>query len=280
MARNNIIAVETIDHIPRFIDFRRTARDLRTGGFTYTYRPNFYSFHDFGTSFTRIQLLDTVATINPNFFGEGQTQQQFKRLFYQYRRDVRDAINYPLRGSNLQLLVEKFGLGEGDDIDFWQFTASYAKYIPLGSEFYFGTFGSARLMNPKEQPYNRLVALGFRQFYVRSFELDLIEGHQYLLHKNSLRKKLIGSSYTLPKPFDQTPFSTIPFAFYLKAFVDHGWVGNRLAYPNNDRLSNQYLLGYGLGIDFVTYYDLVFKLEYGRNNAGTGGLFLNFRADF
>lgn len=280
LARNNIVAVETIDHLPRFIDFRKTARDLRTAGFTYTYRPNYYSFHDFGGSFTRIQTLDTIAEINPNYFGEGRTQQQFFRIFYQYRRDVRDAINYPLRGSNLSLIIEKFGLGGGNDVDFTQITASYARYLPLGREFYFGTSASGRLMSPREQPYNRLIALGFRQFYVRSFELDLIEGHRYLLQKNTLKKKLIGRSYTLPRPFDKTPFSTIPFAFYLKTFVDHGWVGNRLDYPLNQRLINRYLIGYGIGLDLVTYYDLVFKLEYSRNNVGTGGLFLNFRADF
>lgn len=280
LARNNIIAVETRDHIPRFIDFRETAREIRGTGLSYTFRPNFYSFHDAGWSHTRVEIMDTVARINPDFFGEGQTLQRFNRLFYQYRRDVRDAINYPLKGSNMALSIEKFGLGGNDDLNFTQITGTYARYFDMGGGWYYSGFGAARIMTPADQPYNRLIALGFRQFYVRGYELDLIEGHQFYLQKNTLRKKLIGSSYTIPKPFDKTPFSTVPFAFYLKAFVDQGYVVNNLFYPNNDRLSNRYLFGYGLGLDFVTYYDLVFKLEYALTNTGAGGLFLNFRADF
>ena len=44
--------------------------------------------------------------------------------------------------------------------------------------------------------------------------------------------------------------------------------------------SNEFLYGYGLGIDFVTYYDIVFRVEFSANKFGETGLFLHFNAPF
>ncbi len=280
-ARNNIVGVETVDHVPRFVDFRETAREIFNAGVTYTYRPNFYSFHDFSFRYSYTKVLDSIAEINPNYLGSnGQTNQRFFYAAYQFRRDFRDIIAYPLNGSLLNIQVEKYGLGVFDEIDHTEVTASYARFYDLGKGYYLSGLLSAKAYIGNEQPYNRFIALGFRQNYVRGYELDLIEGQQYLLQKTTLKKRLISSQYTLPKPFHKTPFSTIPFAFYLKAFVDSGVVNNELFYPANQRLINRYLLGYGLGLDFVTFYDVVFRLEYSLNNTGRKGLYLNFRADF
>jgi outer membrane protein assembly factor BamA len=280
-ARNNIVGTQTIDHVQRFVDFRETAREIFSTGITYTFRPSFYSFHDFSLRYSNTKVLDSIAEINPNYLGpNGQTSQRHFYAAYQFRRDFRDIIAYPLSGSLLNLQVEKYGLGIFDEINHTEVTASYAKFYDLGKGYYLSGFASAKAYFGAEQPYNRFIALGFRQFYVRGYELDLIEGQQYLLQKTTLKKRLISSKYTLPKPFHRTPFSTIPFAFYLKGFVDSGVVNNQLFYPANQRLINRYLLGYGMGLDFVTFYDVVFRLEYSLNNTGRKGLYLNFRADF
>ena len=44
--------------------------------------------------------------------------------------------------------------------------------------------------------------------------------------------------------------------------------------------SNEFLYGYGLGLDFVTYYDIVFRVEFSANKFGETGLFLHFNAPF
>jgi len=46
----------------------------------------------------------------------------------------------------------------------------------------------------------------------------------------------------------------------------------------NNQLENSLLIGYGLGIDFVTYYDLVFRLEYSMNRMNEHGFFIHFMA--
>ena len=67
----------------------------------------------------------------------------------------------------------------------------------------------------------------------------------------------------IPKlPFEK--FNTFHYALYANMFADAGYVKNKINFQNN-KLSNSFLCGFGVGIDFVTYYDLVFRLEYSFN---------------
>jgi hypothetical protein len=43
-------------------------------------------------------------------------------------------------------------------------------------------------------------------------------------------------------------------------------------------LDNKFIFGTGIGIDFVTYYDKVLRLEYGVNDMGETGFFIHFVA--
>jgi hypothetical protein len=45
-----------------------------------------------------------------------------------------------------------------------------------------------------------------------------------------------------------------------------------------NNLQNELLLGYGAGLDFVTYYDVVVRAEFSLNKMGEAGFFLHFTA--
>ena len=45
-------------------------------------------------------------------------------------------------------------------------------------------------------------------------------------------------------------------------------------------LANEWLSGYGLGLDLVTSYDQVMRVEYALNALGEDGLFLHFSQPF
>jgi hypothetical protein len=60
-------------------------------------------------------------------------------------------------------------------------------------------------------------------------------------------------------------------------FYDAAYVRDR-QFGDTSPLSNRYLHGMGAGIDYVTYYDLVFRVEYSWNREGEHGLFLHFTA--
>ena len=70
-------------------------------------------------------------------------------------------------------------------------------------------------------------------------------------------------------------FNTVPFSFYFKVFVDTGWAGNPLPATSNNFFNNQWIGSVGVGIDLITYYDWIFRLEYSYNFQGKGGLFFS-----
>jgi hypothetical protein len=76
-------------------------------------------------------------------------------------------------------------------------------------------------------------------------------------------------------PYMQTvKFRKMPVSMYLNAFYDGGYVSdNRFASQNP--LVNSWQYGYGLGYDYVTYYDLVFRFEYAWNKMGEHGFFFH-----
>jgi hypothetical protein len=75
-------------------------------------------------------------------------------------------------------------------------------------------------------------------------------------------------------------FSYFPLRLFLSTNFDHGFVNDRNQIPSNTRLTNTYLFGYGMGLDLVTFYDMVFRFEYSINNQNEGTFFFNLRAPF
>ena len=61
------------------------------------------------------------------------------------------------------------------------------------------------------------------------------------------------------------------------AYLDMGYVDSKTLKSNNF-LTNTFLYGGGLSLDFVSSYDIVFRVEYSINKMKEHGLFLHFVA--
>ena len=60
-------------------------------------------------------------------------------------------------------------------------------------------------------------------------------------------------------------------------FFDAAYTEDKKYFATNT-LSNKYIWGTGMGIDFVTYYDSVFRFEIAMNDLKEKGFFLHFTA--
>lgn len=67
-------------------------------------------------------------------------------------------------------------------------------------------------------------------------------------------------------------FAKFHYAFYLSLNGDVGYVTNHHREP----LANQWLYGYGIGLDFVTYYDITLRTEFSFNHLGKSGIYFHF----
>jgi hypothetical protein len=89
-----------------------------------------------------------------------------------------------------------------------------------------------------------------------------------------LRWRLIKPRVITIKKLNIPQFNTIPFYSYLNLFFDAAYVEDRYFYTNNF-LNNRWIYGYGIGLDFITYYDLVFRIEFAINHLQQTGIYLH-----
>jgi outer membrane protein assembly factor BamA len=278
-AENKNIAVRTVNHKPVFFDSEETLRIRRNYAIGYNYRRSFYSFHSFNIEYNYNTINDTIVGINPEYYEPEKITQRFFELTYTFTYDRRDAAPYPLKGHRLDVLVEKQGIGAFDDIDRAEINVNYTKFLDLGKGFYVANYLSGLSSLPSRQPYSNLGALGYRKDFIRGYELYLIESKNFILNRTTFKKRLlsvIGNMRFLP--IDQ--FKKIPLDIYFKVYFDSGYAENFENYDLNTTLSDRYLFGTGAGIDFVTYYDSVIRLEYSVNRENQAGFFLHFKKEF
>jgi hemolysin activation/secretion protein len=157
--------------------------------------------------------------------------------------------------------------------------SSFSHFVPLKNKFYYNYSLRGKLSFPKQQPFPQTVGLGYRNDFVRGYELYVIDGQDYAIFKNNLKRELFKKDFKLPD-FMPQQFGKVPAAFYLNFFTDFGYVRNYQPEWSNSTLGNKTLIGYGLGLDCVTWYNSVLRLNFSRNGIGENKFFFNVAREF
>ncbi|WP_420149903.1 BamA/TamA family outer membrane protein [Spirosoma sp.] len=257
--------------------FAKSEDILRTRAYVaaiLTHRRGLYHYHTLDVRYTRNTIADTIARLNPDYFLESRTRQQFASMSYNYRYDRRDNVVYPLRGTLLSGGVSVSGLLPSDDFHFLDLAASATRYWPLGGRFYGAGNLRARVTWPTNQPYFSLRGLGSSSDMVRGYELYVIDGQRTAIWRNSLRYQLVDTRKQL-KWLHIRQFNTVPISIYLTGFADAGYVSSTVAEQYQSQLANRLLLGTGMSLDLVTFYNLVMRFSGTINAQGKTGFFFN-----
>ncbi len=277
---NKNIPYKTVEHKRIFHDSDRWLRKRTRGGTTFTYRPSFYSFHNFSLNYFYTNVQDTIIQLNPNYFVNSGTEQRFFELSYSFIRDLRDIAQYPLKGFYFLSSITKRGLKIYDDVDQLELRALYSRFWDMGKKFYLsGTIGGS-LSFPEIQSYNLLNSIGYRPFTLRGYELYVIEGQHFATSKWTLKRLLVEGKPTIETFFRKNQFNEFPFAIYLKTYFDIAYVNNYNNYSENSFFTDELIYGAGFGLDVVTFYDIVFRFEYSYNKAKESGFVFGVRSSF
>ena len=247
----------------------------------FNYRESFYNTHTFGLHYNQTYVDDTIrsASLNPDYMlGDDNVQRSFD-LIYQFRRDFRDRNNYPLDGFVINAFLRKTGLGIFQDVDQGSAEINTAIYTPLYKDrLYLGNSLSGYTSYPRKQGYINYNGLGFGNNLLKGYELYVIQGQHYMMNKNELKFRLFSVEGNLGKLMFLKQFRKIPLSAYFKVFFDQGIVGNSLENPSISQFTNNYLYSTGVGLDLVTYYDAVLRLEYSINRLGDTAFFINVKS--
>ncbi len=255
----------------------------RTGAFaTLTYRNGLYQTHNLIVDYISSRVADSVVFKNENYFLEKQNRLNVASIAYSFIYDRRDNRQYALKGKRLVFQAGHNGLFDKNNLT--TLGAGFSHFLPLGGKFYANYSLRAKTSFPSPQPYFLVNAenlgLGFRNDLVRGYELYVIEAQSFGILKTNFKYQAFNKVFDLSKYLKIKQFNTLPIATYLNLFADAGYARN--LYPNlsNTKLGNKWLTGGGVGVDVVTWYNLVGRINYTFNSIGENRIFFNASRDF
>jgi outer membrane protein assembly factor BamA len=276
-SRNHQSSVNTIGNKTIYYkDEQLYSKKETAGSIAYTYRINLYNTHVVEIGYRHADVLDTVISLNNDYFSPGNSSMNYSVLRYFFKSDHRDIAVYPLHGYYVDFEIVKNGFSFlKDDVDIAYSTAHGRKFWELAKRFYFGTGVSAKYTLGTNIPYYLSRGLGYGRDFLRGYEYYVMDGQNYLLLKSNFKFELLQKKEVHLGFIPLNKFQTVPFAFYLNLYADLGYVEDDYIRKFNP-LTNSWQLGYGAGLDFVTYYDVVLRFEYSLNKLGESGFFLHF----
>ncbi|MBP6656566.1 MAG: hypothetical protein KA284_01845 [Bacteroidia bacterium] len=275
-SRNHQTSISTQENkIVYYKDSEIFTRREAGGSIVYSYRPGLNVTHNFEVAYRHADVEDTVVTLNPNYFA-GSNEVNYTTLRYFLKIEHRDLAVYPLKGNYFDIELIKNGLGFlNDDIDLSYAVTHYKHFWPLSKRFHAGAGLSAKYSFQSKMPYYFTKGLGYSRDFIRGYEYYVMDGEHFALMKTGIKFTLLPKKEVYASFIPLNKFATIPFAFYLNLFSDFGYVSDS-QFKETNFLNNSWQYGYGAGIDFVTYYDMIFRLEFSRNKLGESGFFLHF----
>lgn len=275
------VNVSTINNTPNEYRPDDVPAQTRLNAFiSYTYRPKFYSTHNLRFEYYDYLISDSVAVVNPNYLGQGDTKLDFFKMSYIFEYDIRDSKVYPLEGFNVKLKAEQIGLGLIQDFDYptLNITGVLMYHQKLTNWLYFYNTTKARYSSEKTMPHVLNTALGYHE-YLSAYEPYVIDGSDYVITYYNIKFQVVKpSTYTIPF-IGMEQFNKIHYAVYVNVFADAGYVRNDFPDPTNTMV-NKWQFSAGIGLDLVTYYDKVFRIDYSINRYGEHGVFLHVETPF
>lgn len=270
LENNKELIHEDIDHYQRK-SFNSSADIFFKPGHHYKYTFNF--------GYRSANINDSIAILNPDYFGEGKTNQKYLFARFAFNRDYRDVVAYPLKGNYIEASIAKLGFGLFDDVNIWEINGTYNQYVKLSKKWFLSSQNKIKISFAPYQAYSMERGIGYGGNYISGYEYYAIDGQSFGLTKLNLKNEFLKIKI---KTLGNNPFTKgaeIPFSIFARVYADAGYVKDDLYYQNNP-LANEFLFGYGVALDLVLIYDTSLRFEYSVNRMGEHALFYHFSTYF
>lgn len=271
---NREINYATIDNQQRFVDSLQDGIKQWSAHVDYTYRPGLRTVHTFSLWYTRQEVDPRINELNPKYYNYQHNKISFPELFYNISYVNVDYKPFPLTGWLAEGTITKRGFNK--EMNMWQISGKASKSWPLTRKDFFMWQGVGTLRFPFSQPYINQRMFGYGDMYLRGLEDYVIDGSAGFLTRQSYRHQLF--KFSIPTYIKSRSHDHIPFRIYARLFGDAGYSYNKSFTMNS--LTNRMLYTGGFGVDIVTFYDFILRLDYSFNQIGQKGLFLHIKSDF
>jgi outer membrane protein assembly factor BamA len=276
---NHEIPFASINNKPVYFNTHNgRARWTFLADISYLYRPKHNWYHTFSIGTILGGINDTIAKLNPNYYGSGRTSFAVNQLSYEITLDKRNSRVFPLSGYVGKFEVARQGIFPSESVNLWHVKLSGGQYTNLYKRLYSGIDLMVKQSSKSNLPYFLNEAIGFKD-YIRGYEYYVTNGSAFAINKNSLKFELLPNKVINLPLIPNGKFKKTNLSIYWSIFADTGFVKPDKLTPN-DNLEGKFLYGYGSGLYLFAYYDIVFRVEYSVNIFGERGIFVHFGSPF
>jgi hypothetical protein len=281
VTHQNEVNLSTANNKPVELKPRERPAQIRSNAYLqYTFRRKYYSTHRLRTEYNNYIVSDTVALVNPNYLGGGMTNTNYFVLAYEFRYDLRDSKVYPLEGFFVKLSGRQTGLGiiPSFPYSFTSVTGVLMYHQKLANRLYFYNTYKGKISSEKRLPHIFNKGLGYNE-WLSAYEPYVVDGSDFFIAKYNLKLQLVRPTTKTIPYLKMEQFNKVHYALYLNLFGDVGYVNNEFPNPTNTMVNTLQFSG-GIGIDLVTYYDQVFRINYAINRFGERAFFFHIETPF
>jgi len=250
---------------------------------TLTLRPGLYNYGKIRITASNHQISDHIYNLTQNdslacFLPEGKDHVSFVNLCIEYAYDSRDNRAYPLQGNYLKGFVDKRGMGIlAHDVDYFYYGIDMHFYQQLSGRWY--TAELLKLANSSSEniPYHFKQNLTGSEDFIRGYDYFALRGDQMYYFRSNLKYNVIkpGMMPARKEKHKDSKFRNLPYAFYINLIADVAYLTED-TYAVFNPYNNRMLYTWGIGLDFISYYDLVLRFEYAFTSIGTRGFYFGF----
>ncbi len=254
------------------------SRKWYSGKLSATYRPKYYFIHKFTLGFDHREYADTLLQMNPAF-AYSHAKFSYLSLEYDFKYDFRDYAPYPLHGFYAEADIKQYGLGIfSKEVNLVRLYMVFDQYIQLHKRWYFAYSLTGQFIPNKYQPYFIQNGLGYEPMGIRGYQLYVVRGDWIGQFRSNLKFAIIPKKSFILDFIKTEKFNRFFFGLYANVFYDGTYVSNPKVDDNSSFLNNEFLYGTGVGLDFVTFYDIVVRAEYVFNKNHEHHFFISFVA--
>jgi len=241
-----------------------------------TMRPGLYNYGTVKMIGEWVSISDSLYSLDTNYLEKGKKSNMSLTIYADYAYDSRNSKSYPLMGSYMRLFVNKVGIGlVSKDVDYFFYGLDFHFYQKLSNKWYVAEMFKLENSAGENHPYYYQLNMTQKKDFVRGYDLYTLKGDQMYFFRSNVKYELVKPSLKKVKEGQEdNKFKRLQYAFYLNAFADAGYCVNN--FTENNPYNNKMLYSWGLGLDFVTYYNMVLRFEYAFTSIGTNGFFIGF----
>lgn len=246
---------------------------------TFSLRKGNQTYNNFYISLNQTKLKDNEVNdnLNPAMLGNGNNKLSTYGIGYNFILDKRDVRGQPLTGNyyNTDISVSYINPHTQYAImPMIKYRSSH--FMHLKGRWFASTGLHLKASFPPKQAYILNRAIGYNYNVIRGYEFYVVDGNHSAVVKTNLKYAIL-----LNKTVN---FGFMPLKNYKRAnntlfavaFFDAGYAHNRYALATNT-FENKPLYGYGIGAEWIVWYDRTIRLEFANNHINKPGVYISFK---